>query len=75
MHTVKATLVASLLFHSHVEKKLLSIYFFKYTLHETFYSFSILFKYTYFIILSHLNIIFFIHSLSFIYYFVVDRGK
>ena len=33
------------------------------------YSISTLFKNTFFILLSHLNIIFFIHSLSFIYSF------
>ena len=37
--------------------------------------FFILFKYTYFILLSYLNIIFFIHSLSFKYSFVVERGR
>ena len=40
----------------------LFIYLKSYTLQQTLYSFSTLFKYTFFILLSHLNIIFFIHS-------------
>ena len=49
----------------------LSFTIFRYTL----YYFSTLFKYTYFILLLHLNIVFFINSLSFIYAFVVEKGK
>ena len=57
------------------EKKLFFTYLFKYILQQTLYSFSILFKYIYFILLSYLNTIFFIHSLSSLYSFIVEREK
>ena len=73
---IKAVLVMFLLFHPHIEKKKsLSTYFFKYTFEQIFYSIFILFKYIYFILLSYLNIIFFIHFLSSFYFFVVEREK
>ena len=46
----RATPAASLFLSPHVEKKLPSIYYFKYTLQQTLYSFSTLFKYTLFIL-------------------------
>jgi hypothetical protein len=61
-------------FTSYVEIKVnLYLFFHVYFLVDFLY-FLYFFKYTYFILLSHLNIIFFIHFLSFLCSFVVERG-